>query len=173
MRIRRLTPLDAAAFQALRLFALKDAPSAFSSSYDEEEDIAAAVVAGRLLLEPDRGVFGAFQNEALVGMVGVNRERKNKLAHKASIWGMYVAPSARGVGVARALLLEAVSLARSVPEIQQINLSVVADNASAIRLYESVGFAAFGCELDALLIDGKLHDEMYMCLRLGDGPSAG
>lgn len=169
MHIRRLTPADATAFQALRLAALKDTPSAFGSSYEEEKDFPASVIEGRLAEKSDRGPFGAFEGETLVGLVALGRESMQKLAHKAVIWGMYVKPEARGKGVARALLLEALSLARSVPEVKQVNLCVNASNAGAIRLYESVGFKAFGYEPGAMLISGELHDEIQMSLRLTNG----
>jgi RimJ/RimL family protein N-acetyltransferase len=169
MRIRRLTPADANAFQALRLAALKDTPSAFGSSYEEEKDFPTATIQGRLAEKSDRGPFGAFEDDALVGLVALGRERMNKLAHKALIWGMYVKPEARGKGVGRALLLEALSLARSVPDVKQVNLCVSASNAGAIRLYESAGFKAFGHEPGAMFINGELHDEIHMYLRLTDG----
>jgi ribosomal protein S18 acetylase RimI-like enzyme len=168
MHIRRLTPTDANLFQTLRLNALQEVPFAFGSSYDEEKDFSIATIEGRLAVKPDRGVFGAFEDQALVGMVALGRENMKKLAHKGLIWGMYVIPAARGKGVGSALLLEALALARSVPEIRQINLCVDANNGDAIRLYESVGFKAFGREADALCIDGELHDDIHMCLRVAD-----
>ncbi|SFC71110.1 Protein N-acetyltransferase, RimJ/RimL family [Polaromonas sp. OV174] len=166
MHIRRLTSLDASAFQALRLSALRDSPSAFGSSYDEEKDIPVTTVEARLVMKPDRGIFGAFEDDTLVGMIGLGRESMKKLVHKAFVWGMYVGPEVRGKGIARALLQEAISVAGSVPSVQQINLSVNASNAAAIRLYQSAGFTVFGCEPGALLIDGELHDETHMYLRL-------
>ena len=169
MHIRRLTPADATAFQALRLAALIDTPSAFGSSYEEEKDFPASTIESRLAEKPDRGPFGAFEGEALVGLVALGREGMRKLAHKALIWGMYVKPEARGKGIARALLLEALSLARSVPEVKQVNLCVNASNVVAIRLYESVGFKAFGHEPGAMLVSGELQDEVHMYLPLTDG----
>lgn len=75
MHIRRLMPADATAFQALRLSALKNAPSAFGSSYEEEKNFPASTIEGRLAEKSDRGPFGAFENEALVGLVALARER--------------------------------------------------------------------------------------------------
>ncbi len=165
MQIRRLTPADASAFQELRLAGLMEAPSAFGSSYEEEKAFPASTIEARLATRPDRGPFGAFEDDNLVGLVALGRENANKLAHKALIWGMYVAPHARNKGIARALLAEALRLARSVADVKQVNLSVNADNVAAIRLYESAGFKAFGREPGALFIDGELHDEMHMYLR--------
>jgi len=51
----------------------------------------------------DNAIFGAFDGQDLVGTVGLHRERGLKLAHKAVIWGVYVAPSFRQRGVGRLL----------------------------------------------------------------------
>lgn len=165
MHIRRLTPTDASAFQALRLAGLKAEPLAFGSSYEEEKDFPLATIEGRLAVMPDRGPFGAFENDQLVGLVALGRESMHKLAHKAFIWGMYVKPEFRGQGIARALLTEALALARSVPGLKQVNLCANVANTVAIGLYESVGFETYGREPGAMFIDGALHDEVHMSLR--------
>ena len=134
LSIRRLTPEDAESFQAFRMAALKTAPTAFGSSFEEELNFPPSVIEGRLAIRPDRGPFGAFEDGELVGLVALGRENLKNLAHKCLVWGMYVKPEYRGKGIAQALLEEALSLARSVPEVLQVNLSVNASNASAIRL---------------------------------------
>lgn len=166
MYIRRLLPTDAQIFQNFRLAALKDTPSAFGSSYEEEKDFPAVIIEGRLAIKPDRGPFGAFENENLIGLVALGRENMQKLSHKALIWGMYVAPDYRGKGIARALLDTALTLARSIPEITQVNLAVNAKNTAAIHLYASAGFKEFGCEPNAMCVDGEFHNEIHMFLSL-------
>jgi ribosomal protein S18 acetylase RimI-like enzyme len=166
MNIRRLSDEDTDAFRALRLFGLQDTPSAFGSSYEEEIAFPASAVEGWLALKPDRGTFGAFDKESLVGIVGLGRENMKNLSHKARVWGLYVRPEFRSKGIARALLLEALSLARSVPEIMQIGLCVNVKNTHAIQLYESVGFKEFGREPGAMRINGELHDEIHMYIPL-------
>jgi len=169
MHIRRLTPAGASAFQAMRLAGLLESLSAFGSSHAEERDRPLSEVAARLAFEPDGGVFGAFEGEALVGVAGLRRERRPSVAHKAFVWGMYVTPASRGKGIGRALLFEVLAFAHSVPEVKQVNLSANARNLAAVQLYESAGFNADGCERGAMLIDGQLKDEVLMSLRLADG----
>lgn len=169
MNIRRLAPSDTDAFHALRLAALQNEPSAFGSSYEEEKDFPRITVESRLVENTDRGVFGAFEGDKLIGLVALGRESRIKLAHKAMIWGMYVSPESRGKGIGRALLLQVLALARSVPGILQVNLCVNASNAPALRLYESVGFKAFGQEPGAMLVGGALYDEVHMYLQLRSG----
>jgi len=169
MHIRRLTPADAAASQELRLAALQECPTAFGSSYEEERELSPAFIEDRLAPREDRGTFGAFEGTELVGLIALGRERQRKLEHKALIWGMYVAPKARGNGIGRALLLAGLELARSVSAIRQVNLCVNASNSTAIGLYQSVGFEVFGCERGAMIVDGELQDELHMCVQLARG----
>ena len=164
--IRRLAPDDAAAFKTLRMLALQESPAAFASSYEEEKDIPLSTFAERLAYKSDQGRFGAVDGDDLVGVVALGREGMKKLSHKAIIWGMYMTPACRGRGIGKALLQQAIALARAVPDIRQINLVVNASQLGAVRLYESVGFTVFGRERDAGMVDGALHDDLHMCLQL-------
>jgi RimJ/RimL family protein N-acetyltransferase len=166
MEIRVLQSNDAAAFQELRLTALRDCPTDFSSSYEEECDIPLPRVADRLAPGPDRAIFGAFDEGRLVGTVGLQREQPRKLAHKAMIWGVYVRPAFRRHGVGRRLLEYALAHAASMPGLRQILLSANAANPASTALYKSVGFEPFGVERDFLLVDGALHDEIHMSRRV-------
>lgn len=163
MLIRRLLPSDARAFQTLRLAALRDAPSAFSSSYEEECDTPLATIENNLSL---RNLFGAFDNDELVGMVGVGRESAPKLRHKGYVRAMFVAGEHRAKGAGRQLIEHALGFAASLEGLRQITLVVTADNAPAIALYESVGFRIYGTEPRALLVDGVFHDNALMARML-------
>ena len=162
MELRPLGPADAPAFQEIRLDALRDTPSAFSSSYEEECDTPLATVAGRLAAKPDRCVIGAFENGRLIGVAGLRREGPAKLAHKAVLWGVYVAPDARRRGAGRKLLARTLDEATSMPGLRQVNLSVNSANAAAVALYEALGFTSFGLERGYLKVDGVLYDELHM-----------
>ena len=111
LSIRQLTPLDAASVRTLRLSALRESPTAFGKSYDEEIGEPLTETEKRLANNLGSVLLGAFINDALVGTVGIRRESMQKLAHKAGLWGMYVAPPHRGHGVARQLVTEALAVA--------------------------------------------------------------
>ena len=111
MHIRRLVPSDVAAFQALRLTALREQPAAFGSSFEEECVTPIATIEGRLQPDSERKMFGAFEGGALVGIVGVGREAAVKLRHKGFIRAMYVAKEQRGKGLGRALMEHALAFA--------------------------------------------------------------
>ena len=103
MEIRVLVSADAEKCQALRLQALQECPTAFSSSYEEERETPLAEVAQRLM-PGHTVVFGAFDGQRLVGTAVLHRETRLKRAHIAVVWGMYVDPDFRKRGVGRKLL---------------------------------------------------------------------
>ncbi len=167
--IRLLDETDAEAFVAIRRAALLEAPFAFLSS--PEDDFAGSVeaVGERLRRAPDSVVVGAFEPD-LVGVAGLFREPKVKTAHRAHVWGMYVAPTHRGQGLGDALLRAALAHARSVLGVEWVQLGVSAAAPDARRLYERFGFRVWGTEPDALRHGGRSVDVHHLVLRLG-GPA--
>jgi ribosomal protein S18 acetylase RimI-like enzyme len=160
--IRKLVPDDAEAFQAIRLRGLLEIPSAFSASHEEEADTPLAVIAERLTPTPEGSILGAFFEGTLAGIIGIQRESQKKLAHKAYVWGMYVAPEFRRAGVGRALVSRALEIAGRELGVRSVSLGVNTRNDAAIALYTSMGFRTYGTEVGFLKVDGELHDEHMM-----------
>jgi GNAT superfamily N-acetyltransferase len=79
---------------------------------------------------------------------------------------MFVLPEARGKGVGRALLQEALIRARRLSGLERVLLDVVVGNESARTLYESLGFVMFGCEPEAKKRGERYVDMMHMTMRL-------
>ena len=161
MLYRRLSPADAQAFQTIRIAGLIDAPTAFISTPEEDAALPMSLVEERLRHEPDYAVFGAWESNGLCGIAGIRRESKARLRHKAWLWGVYVAPSARGRGVAGELIERCLTFAREMG-VRQVNLGVNAKNAPARRLYENLGFRSFGVERNFMCVDGEWQDEVHM-----------
>jgi RimJ/RimL family protein N-acetyltransferase len=162
MQIRALTPQDASSFQALRLRGLQECPEAFASSYEEEFETPLAEIERSLQPKPDAVVFGAFDAHGLVALLGLQRESMTKLAHKALIWGVYVAPEARGRGIGTYVLRHALDYAANVLQVRQVNLGVNTRNTAALSLYKKLGFVPFGLERAFMLVDGEFQDECHM-----------
>ena len=57
-----------------------------------------------------------------------------------------------------------------IPGLEQINLTVTATNARAVRFYEAAGFRTFGMEERALKIDGAYYPKAHMVLYLRPSP---
>src|ERR1043166_6439925 len=120
--IRVLDSADAKSFQRLRLSGLLESPEAFCSSHVQEADTPLTEIAERLKPEDDWSwILGAFTAEGeLVGLVGFHRERGAKHAHKAMLWGFYVAPALRGHGIGRRLIEQFMVRARAVTGLRQV-----------------------------------------------------
>ncbi|MFF0426675.1 GNAT family N-acetyltransferase [Streptomyces sp. NPDC004520] len=82
-------------------------------------------------------------------------------AHVRQIQGLAVAGSARGEGVARALLRAAMDRAREQGAVR-ITLRVLGHNAPARALYASEGFAVEGVLPGEILLDGAYVDDVLM-----------
>jgi len=173
MVIRRLVSSDASAFQSLRLQGLRLSASAFGSSYEEECDTPLSTIEARFAPDSGRNMFGAFDGDELVGIVGVGRETALKVRHKAYVRAMYVAQSHRGRGLGRQLMEHALAFAATMEGVQRMTISVTAGNAEAVGLYESLGFVEFGREPDSMIVDGEFYDEITMSRALAATPSAG
>ncbi len=159
LQVRRLGASDAAAFQALRLSGLRLHPDAFGSSWEEEiarplERTAEALASGF--------VAGCEQDGVLVGIGGLRIGHSVKTRHRGGIWGVYVDPGARGLGVGKRLMMALIEQART--EVEDLTLTVSAHNGTAIGLYASLGFELYGLDRGALKIDEAYIDEMLMRL---------
>lgn len=166
MHIRALVEEDAAAYLDLRLFALRESPSSFGSSYEEEKDRTLTQARAFLANTGERVTFGAFEGAALVGLCGVGREAGLKERHRGFIRSMYVAPPNRAKGVGGALLARACEHAASLPGLEQLTLAVTAGNESAMALYVRQGFVTYGCAPRALRVGERYFDEVHMVKHL-------
>lgn len=157
--IKRLGPDDAATFKAIRLEALKSAPELLRSTFELEDKLDLDWFAGRLA---DAHVLGAIRNEQLVGTAGFAVQQGQPNLHKGRLWGMFVLPSVRNLGIGRLLLSAILDVARGSVEI--IQLSVVKDNWPAKNLYQSSGFREFGVEHKASKYGNTYYDEALMVI---------
>ena len=171
MLVRNLTPADAQAFWDLRLRGFEESPFSFNTEPDEWRVRPVAETERMLRGEggtPSDVVLGAF-DPSLCGHVGLRREARKKRGHKATLWGLYVAPEVRGRGVARLLVDLLLAHARSMPGLSVIQLTVMASNLRAIQLYQAFGFRRFGYQTRAAKIGDNYFDEEHWMLDL-DSP---
>jgi ribosomal protein S18 acetylase RimI-like enzyme len=157
LTVRRLTGDDVEAYRDIRLEALEIVPHAFASTLAREQAFSRQDFMHRL----ESGCsLGAFEGQALVGVVGLVVAKGEKERHKGMLVGMYVRQSARGHGVGRMLIEGLVAAAAGV--VEQVNLAVAHDNLGARRLYERCGFGAYGVERHALKSRDHYSDDVLM-----------
>ncbi|MEK7751970.1 MAG: GNAT family N-acetyltransferase [Acidobacteriota bacterium] len=160
-RIRRLMPEDASVYREIRLEALQLSSEAFGSSF-EYEGAQPLDFFREAVTKAD--IFGAFLEMALVGVAGYRTQVGAKQAHKGLLWGMYVRPVARGTGAGKSLVKAVLDHAQG--RVELVQLTVVADNEAAQRLYRSCGFVAYGHEVHSLKQGGRYYDELLMAVAL-------
>jgi GNAT superfamily N-acetyltransferase len=107
-------------------------------------------------------VFGAFNNEELIGVLAISRRLSPKFKHRAFIWGMYIYKGHRKSNIG-ALLLEYVKgWASDNKEVNVLWLQVTETNKPAISFYKKHGFTIYGTEPMALFTQDEYHDVHYM-----------
>lgn len=161
--VRQLFPGDATELRELRLEALRLHPDAFGSTYAVEAAELVSAFAARIA---GGGLFGGFVDGRMAGMAGFRVVDAAQLRHKGVLGGMYVCEPARGSGLAAAIV-QAV-LAHAASRVEQILLTVAAENGRAIRFYERQGFVAYGTEPRALKVGAHYLDELLMIRFLDD-----
>jgi len=172
-----LGPKDVLAFMDIRRLSLVDSPWAFGSSPEDDRMRDPAAVVASLTADEQvvLGVRDPADPERLLAVGGVMREARLKRRHIASIYGVFTRPEARGRGLARAVTAAAIEAARawSEPSVEVVQLSVSEPDGegrrptAARRLYESLGFVAWGVEPDSMCLpNGRRLDQVHMALRL-------
>jgi ribosomal protein S18 acetylase RimI-like enzyme len=164
--VRRLNADDSAAYRAIRLEGLAAAPSAFGASLAEDTALPDEEWKARLTRN---FAYGVFDGSELGGIAGFFAEGGAKTRHRGHLVGVYTRPSFRGTGASRMLLAAVIDAARE--HVQFLYLQVTQTNTQAVRLYERMGFVVYGKDPGGLLVDGVMHEDYLMMLRL-DGRAA-
>ena len=165
--IRALGPDDAPVYREQRLRALREHPDAFGRTPDEVPSVETLTEQFRLDAGSDEYVMlGAFDGAVLLGVAGCHRERAVKQRHIAFVWGIYVVPEQRGLGLGRRLVTELIARARAWKDLECLWLDVTTVNTAARALYVSLGFRGVAIKPRVLKVDGRYYDEELMILDL-------
>ena len=140
--LRGATEKDAA--EVLRSFKLTHAETDFLLTYPEENSFAEADEAkflkAREESENEIEICAFVDGKLTAGIEAIGG--KEKIRHRAEL-GIAIEREYWGRGIGKALMLACIECAKNAGYLQ-LELEVVTDNASAVRLYESVGFREFG-----------------------------
>lgn len=165
--IRKLTENDLNEYFHLRLEALKISPTNYLSSYEEEQKTGHQFYQDILQSHTSNNViFGAYNNNKLIGVLGIYQETRIKTKHKCILWGFYVQPAFRNLGAGKILLTNAIDYVKTHLDCTAIHLTVEASNIIAKKIYESFGFTVWGVEPKAILVNGKYYNDCHMILLL-------
>lgn len=142
--VHRIKETDGAVLKVVRLAALREAPSAFGATYEREAERPIDEWSLRAKLAstgPMRATFLAMRGDEVAGLIGAFRETESD--PDVELVSMWVAPSLRSQGLARALVGAASQWARD-SGAEALLLWVVETNGPARQLYESLDFVCTG-----------------------------
>ncbi|MDQ0186757.1 GNAT family N-acetyltransferase [Cytobacillus kochii] len=165
MKVIPLHKEHAESFKQIRLIGLKEHPESFASSFEEEVQQSMQDIEKKLL-SSQAITYGAFHEGKLGGIITLLYESKLKMRHKAHIVGLFVREEFRGLGMAKQLMNTVIEKAQGSTTIEQLHLTVMADNQPAIKLYKKLGFRSYAHEPRALKVVGHYYDEIHMVLQL-------
>ncbi|EKU53376.1 FR47-like protein [Acinetobacter sp. WC-323] len=86
------------------------------------------------------------------------------MVHKAVLSSVFIEPEFQSQGIATALLRAVIAYSQA--QVEQVLLTVAADNQSAIKLYQKMGFEVYGVDKKALKNNNEYTDELLMKLFL-------
>lgn len=109
-----------------------------------------------VVLMPERELFVAWLNGRMVGSVQLARPSRHNQAqgHIARLTTFFIAPGARGHGLAREMLWAAEAVAVE-DGYQQLELDVRKTQKAAIQLYERHGFIRWGERQAYAMVEGE------------------
>jgi ribosomal protein S18 acetylase RimI-like enzyme len=140
LTIRKITADDWKLYKQIRLKALTESPDSFGSTFDKEAAFSDEQWKARLSKTaevPQKITLVAFSVTKPLGLAsGIILQSEDQIAQVNQIW---VASDFRLMGVGQELLRGIVYWASTLNQ-KSLVLSVTADNAEAISLYEKFGF---------------------------------
>jgi ribosomal protein S18 acetylase RimI-like enzyme len=159
--IRAAQASDVVQYRELRLHALQNAPTAFSSDYETNARQTMDYWESRLSQDENRAMFLAEADHHLIGMTGIGRRESPKTKHSADIYSVYVRPEWRGLHIAEALIEACIEWAKT-REVNIVKLGVLSSSTSAIRCYQRCGFTIYGTEPRGIFYERQYYDGYFM-----------
>ena len=140
--IERITTQNALVFKAVRLRALQESPTAFSSTYEKESQFPDEEWLKRSVRwsSDSSAGFLAYEGEHARGMVFCFEDENRDHGQILSMW---VDPESRRTGVGR-LLIESVVIWAKARQLHELKLMVTSVNEAAIAFYRRLGFTMTG-----------------------------
>ena len=123
-----------------------------------------------LMMVPERSLFVGRLDGTIMGATQMVRPPRNNEAQamSATLMHSYVAPYARGHGLARMLTQGVADCARAMGY-QVLNLDVRETQEAAIKLYESMGFVHWGTHPHYARVGGRTVRGRFYTMKLQDG----
>ena len=110
-------------------------------------------------------LYLALKESEVVGTAHLTNMERKELDHTAAL-GLNIKKNFRGRGIGTALLKRLMEWAKEKPDIERIELEVLANNHQAIHMYEKAGFVREGIKKSAVKKDSGYIDIVIMGILL-------
>jgi len=147
VRIREANASDLPFLIDLRLKMISACPDSFLDDYGELTEWTAEDWKKwlfRLTETENSNLVVAEEDGQLIGVVGCKGVKHKRARHVATLVGVGVLPSYRGKGIGRRMLDYVISWVKKQTKIERLQLTVYADNETAVKFYEKLGFKKEG-----------------------------
>ncbi len=161
--IKILTDNDASQFKQLMTEAYQNDPLTFLHEFNTPPEITNEEIHNLLNTENQNTnlVFGAFQDETLVGFLQLYHSQHITKKHKALIQSLYVTPQYRDESLAHQLIDAFIQYAKN-HGIENIMVSVASNNITAKVFFDKIGFEFLGLEEKARKINNHYIEEHWL-----------
>jgi ribosomal protein S18 acetylase RimI-like enzyme len=164
--VRALSEDDWETFRAVRLAALTDAPGAFAAKADEERRYDEAFWRLRLRRSVRLVAESSAGGNRQLGVVSLGQGNDDEDG-VAEIFGLWVAPEARGTGVATKLVAASAERARQDGR-THVSYWVGTDNGRAVAFASGMGFRPTDRRRPMRVASDDGEEEIAMVLALGE-----
>jgi ribosomal protein S18 acetylase RimI-like enzyme len=140
VEVELITPQRAMIFKDVRLRALQDSPTAFSSRFERESKLSDSdwINRAKQWTSPDAVGYLAIDGGKACGIAAGMIDKDD--AARAHLLSMWVAQTHRRAGVGRSLVEAVLEWARTM-NVRTMHLLVTSNNSGAIEFYRQLGFA--------------------------------
>lgn len=163
--IRLLEKDEFILYKNIRLESVRTLSHNFGTTYEEEAS-ADTLKLSHVFFDKETTdfIYGAFEENRLIGICGFVQETKSKTKHNGEITQMYIDPVFSGRGIGSSLLRASIDRAFSDNVIEQIRLTVIASNDRAVDLYKKMGFERYGILENYYKKENTYWTETFMVL---------
>lgn len=161
--VRPFKPLEWQLYRDIRLQALQSDPGVFTATYEKAAAYTDTEWQARIN-DPDVGVFGVFDDQHVVGMTGVRKDKDEEGRDVAVLWGSWLSPAYRGQGNSIAMYRARFDWALE-KELTRVVVSHRESNAASRAANQRHGFV-FTHAKDLVWKDGSTEADVFYALEL-------
>jgi ribosomal protein S18 acetylase RimI-like enzyme len=156
-----LLPKDSEKYRNIRLESLLEFPDSFSSTFERES------TRGKLFFQKNiedksenNFVVGCFEKGSLIGICSFHILPET--TDIGELVQLYVKKEYQRKGIARQLIRKVIEKAFLLDKVKNIQLGVLTENISVIKLYEDLGFKEYDFQKDVIMKNNKYLDLVLM-----------